>query len=147
MPRIDCGDTAPEFALRGTGDREYRLEACRGRWLVLAFYPGDFTPVCTRQFCSYRDAADRLDELSLADLPPNGFGHGVGMNVHRQRVAGVVLQANAGSDLLVPARALFRLSRLDGIHPGQCAGGSLNLEHARQSPADRDQQANVLVDV
>jgi peroxiredoxin Q/BCP len=31
--------------------------------VVLAFYPGDFTPVCTRQFCSYRDAADRLDEL------------------------------------------------------------------------------------
>ena len=30
---------------------------------MLAFYPGDFTPVCTRQFCSYRDAADRLDDL------------------------------------------------------------------------------------
>jgi len=63
MGRIDCGDTAPDFELRGTGDREYRLSACRGRWVVLAFYPGDFTPVCTRQFCSYRDAADRLDEL------------------------------------------------------------------------------------
>ena len=63
MARIDVGDTAPEFELRGTGDREYRLESCRGQWLVLAFYPGDFTPVCTRQFCSYRDAGDRLDEL------------------------------------------------------------------------------------
>ena len=43
----------------------------RASWLVLAFYPGDFTPVCTRQFCSYRDAADRLDELDaevLGDL-------------------------------------------------------------------------------
>jgi peroxiredoxin Q/BCP len=63
MARIDVGDTAPEFELRGTGDRTYGLESCRGHWLVLAFYPGDFTPVCTRQFCSYRDAADRLDEL------------------------------------------------------------------------------------
>lgn len=63
MARVDVGDTAPEFELRGTDNREYRLEECRGHWLVLAFYPGDFTPVCTRQFCSYRDAADRLDEL------------------------------------------------------------------------------------
>jgi len=61
--RIDVGDIAPEFELRGTGNRDYRLEQCRGHWVVLAFYPGDFTPVCTRQFCSYRDAADRLDEL------------------------------------------------------------------------------------
>jgi peroxiredoxin Q/BCP len=65
VARIDCGDTAPDFALRGTGDREYRLQECRDQWLVLAFYPGDFTPVCTRQFCSYRDAADRLDELGV----------------------------------------------------------------------------------
>ena len=63
MARIDVGDTAPDFELRGTGGRTYRLGSCRGHWLVLAFYPGDFTPVCTRQFCSYRDAADRLDEL------------------------------------------------------------------------------------
>jgi peroxiredoxin Q/BCP len=35
---------------------------------LLAFYPGDFTPVCTRQFCSYRDAADRLDELDAVVL-------------------------------------------------------------------------------
>jgi peroxiredoxin Q/BCP len=63
MARIGVGDMAPDFELHGTGGREYRLDQCRGHWLVLAFYPGDFTPVCTRQFCSYRDAADRLDEL------------------------------------------------------------------------------------
>jgi thioredoxin-dependent peroxiredoxin len=63
MARIGVGDMAPDFKLRGSGDREYRLADCRGRWVVLAFYPGDFTPVCTRQFCSYRDAADRLDQL------------------------------------------------------------------------------------
>ena len=63
MARIDVGDSAPDFDLAGTGDRRYRLDSCRGGWVVLAFYPGDFTPVCTRQFCSYRDAADRLDDL------------------------------------------------------------------------------------
>jgi peroxiredoxin Q/BCP len=63
MPKIEIGDRAPEFELAASGDRTYRLADHKGRWVILAFYPGDFTPVCTRQFCSYRDAADRLDEL------------------------------------------------------------------------------------
>jgi peroxiredoxin Q/BCP len=63
VARIGVGDMAPDFELRGSGAREYRLADCHGNWVVLAFYPGDFTPVCTRQFCSYRDAADRLDQL------------------------------------------------------------------------------------
>jgi peroxiredoxin Q/BCP len=63
VARIEVGEPAPGFELPGTGGRTFRLADYRGRWLVLAFYPGDFTPVCTRQFCSYRDAADRLDEL------------------------------------------------------------------------------------
>jgi peroxiredoxin Q/BCP len=68
MSRVEVGDRAPDFELTGTGERTYRLTDFRGRWLVLAFYPGDFTPVCTRQFCSYRDAADRLDELDAEVL-------------------------------------------------------------------------------
>ena len=68
MARIDCGDPAPDFELTGTSGRTYRLAEYLGDWLVLAFYPGDFTPVCTRQFCSYRDAADRLDELDADGL-------------------------------------------------------------------------------
>jgi peroxiredoxin Q/BCP len=68
MAKIDVGDTAPEFALAGTGGRTYRLSEYRGRWVILAFYPGDFTPVCTRQFCSYRDGDDRLDELGVEVL-------------------------------------------------------------------------------
>jgi thioredoxin-dependent peroxiredoxin len=63
MTRVEIGDPAPDFELSATGGRRYRLSDFRGRWLIVAFYPGDFTPVCTRQFCSYRDAADRLDEL------------------------------------------------------------------------------------
>lgn len=68
MSRIEIGDEAPEFALSGTGQATYALSDYRGRWVVLAFYPGDFTPVCTRQFCSYRDAADHLDDLDAEVL-------------------------------------------------------------------------------
>lgn len=52
------GDLAPDFTLPGTGGRDYTLSAFRGRPVVIAIYPGDNTPVCTRQLCSYRDAAD-----------------------------------------------------------------------------------------
>lgn len=57
------GDPAPPFELPGTGGKTYRLSSYRGRKVILAFYPGDFTTVCTRQFCSYRDEAERLDRL------------------------------------------------------------------------------------
>ncbi len=68
MAKPKVGDQAPEFELPGTGDRTYRLADYRGRKLVLAFYPGDFTVVCTKQFCSYRDQGDRLDSLGAEVL-------------------------------------------------------------------------------
>jgi peroxiredoxin Q/BCP len=63
VAKLNVGDPAPDFALPGTGERTYRLSDYRGRKLVLAFYPGDFTAVCTKQFCSYRDQSDQLDGL------------------------------------------------------------------------------------
>jgi thioredoxin-dependent peroxiredoxin len=63
MAKLKPGDPAPDFELPGTGGKTYRLSDYRGRRLILAFYPGDFTAVCTRQFCSYRDQGERLDRL------------------------------------------------------------------------------------
>jgi peroxiredoxin Q/BCP len=63
MAKVDVGDAAPDFELPGTGEKTYRLSDYRGRKVVLAFYPGDFTAVCTKQFCSYRDEGDRIDNL------------------------------------------------------------------------------------
>jgi len=68
MAKVDVGDPAPDFELPGSGGRMYRLSEYRGRNVVLAFYPGDATTVCTKQFCSYRDKADRLDELGAEVL-------------------------------------------------------------------------------
>ena len=58
----DVGDPAPDFELEGTGGR-FRLSEHRGERVVLLFYPGDNTAVCTKQFCSYRDNADAFGEL------------------------------------------------------------------------------------
>ena len=63
VAKLEIGQSAPDFDLDGSGGSRHRLVDYRGRWVILAFYPGDFTPVCTRQFCSYRDAADHLDAL------------------------------------------------------------------------------------
>jgi thioredoxin-dependent peroxiredoxin len=50
------GEEAPDFELPGT-DGPFRLSDHRGERVVLLFYPGDNTMVCTKQFCSYRDRA------------------------------------------------------------------------------------------
>src|SRR3954451_7546193 len=63
MAKIDVGDAAPDFELPGTDGDTFKLSAHRGKNVVLAFYPGDATTVCTKQFCSYRDNSERIDEL------------------------------------------------------------------------------------
>jgi len=63
VAKVDVGDPAPDFELPGTGGRSYKLSDYRGRKVILAFYPGDFTAVCTKQFCSYRDQGERMDNL------------------------------------------------------------------------------------
>lgn len=57
------GKPAPDFDLPGTEGR-FRLSEQRGRRVVLLFYPGDETPVCTKQFCSY---AARPDDMAALD--------------------------------------------------------------------------------
>jgi peroxiredoxin Q/BCP len=46
---------APDFTLRDGDGREWRLSDHRGKVVVLLFYPGDETPICTKQLCSVRD--------------------------------------------------------------------------------------------
>jgi thioredoxin-dependent peroxiredoxin len=47
--------TAADFTLNDGDGNEWRLSDHRGRTVVLLFYPGDNTPVCTAQLCSVRD--------------------------------------------------------------------------------------------
>jgi thioredoxin-dependent peroxiredoxin len=56
------GEEAPDFELPGTGG-PFKLSEHRGERVVLLFYPGDNTMVCTKQFCSYRDRAEDFAAL------------------------------------------------------------------------------------
>lgn len=51
----EVGQRAPEIDLPDGGGERWRLGEARGRVVVLLFYPGDETPVCTKQLCSVRD--------------------------------------------------------------------------------------------
>jgi thioredoxin-dependent peroxiredoxin len=52
-PRV--GQLAPEVDLPDGDGGRWRLSDRRGRTVVLLFYPGDETPVCTKQLCAVRD--------------------------------------------------------------------------------------------
>ena len=58
QPDIKEGSQAPDFTLPDGEGKTWRLADHRGKIVVLLFYPGDETPVCTRQMCSVRDRWD-----------------------------------------------------------------------------------------
>jgi thioredoxin-dependent peroxiredoxin len=84
----DVGDPAPDFELDGTGGH-FRLSDHRGERVVLLFYPGDNTTVCTKQFCSYRDNPEAFGELNASVVgissqsldSHEGFSERHGLNV------------------------------------------------------------------
>lgn len=49
------GETAPDITLKDGDGSNWTLSDHRGKTVVLLFYPGDNTPVCTAQLCSVRD--------------------------------------------------------------------------------------------
>ena len=78
---VTTGDLAPPFRLSGTlnGIRgTYSLEELRGRPVVVVTYPGDNTPVCTRQLLTYSGdiaAFEDLDAVVLAVSPQDLDSH------------------------------------------------------------------------
>ena len=60
---VGVGDKAPDFTLPGTGGGSYSLADFLGKPLVLVFYPGDDTPVCTKQLNSYNEGLDQFTKL------------------------------------------------------------------------------------
>jgi peroxiredoxin Q/BCP len=105
------GDIAPDFTLPGTvpgsEDRDYTLSAERGRPVVLAFYPGDETPVCTKQLCSYQSDFDVLAGLGL-DAQLWGISS-QGIESHRK------FQANRGLSFPLLADETNRVFKAYGL--------------------------------
>lgn len=62
------GDVAPDFTLPGTGGRSYSLSEYAGRPVVVVFYPGDDTAVCTKQLSSYSNELSAFDGVGAQVL-------------------------------------------------------------------------------
>ncbi len=59
---MKVGDKAPDFTLKDLNGDKWSLHEQAGKTVVLLFYPGDDTPVCTAQLCSVRDNWSQYQE-------------------------------------------------------------------------------------
>lgn len=66
MPEIN--EPAPDFALQDQDGKERKLSGFRGKKIVLAFYPFDFSPVCTAEFGCFEQDLSKLNSLSAQVL-------------------------------------------------------------------------------
>ena len=68
-PRV--GDLAPDFSLPSTQGEISLSQRCKRRSVLLVFYPGDETPVCTKQLCDYQDHLGVFEDLGVDVLAIN----------------------------------------------------------------------------
>lgn len=62
---LKLNDPAPDFVLEDDQGQQFQLKDLRGSKVLLVFYPGDNTPVCTRQLCDYRDGIEAFEGLGV----------------------------------------------------------------------------------
>jgi peroxiredoxin len=65
---IEVGSEAPEFTLLDQDENEVSLSDFRGRKVVLAFYPMDFSSVCSDQFSIYQEVLPEIEEQGATIL-------------------------------------------------------------------------------
>lgn len=61
---LKVGDKAPDFTMYDFDKKPRTLKEFLGRKLVIAFYPGAFTGVCTKEMCSFRDSLAALNTMN-----------------------------------------------------------------------------------
>ncbi|ANW65962.1 peroxiredoxin [Mycobacterium sp. djl-10] len=64
-PRLQVGDTAPDFSLPDADGNTVSLADFRGRKVIVYFYPAASTPGCTKQACDFRDSLGELNGAGL----------------------------------------------------------------------------------
>jgi peroxiredoxin len=62
---LKVNDKAPQFVLPDDQGGQFSLAEQAGRKVLLVFYPGDDTPVCTKQLCDYRDGIEAFAGLGV----------------------------------------------------------------------------------
>ena len=62
MP-IKVGERAPDFVLKSGDEKEYKLSDYKGKNVLLAFYPADFSPVCSQEHACFINDLKRFENL------------------------------------------------------------------------------------
>lgn len=62
------GEQAPDFRLQDQNGKWHTLETDKGKWLVVYFYPKDFTAGCTTEVCTFRDDIAKLHKAGAVVL-------------------------------------------------------------------------------
>ena len=60
---LPAGTAAPDFSLPSTPDQKVSLSEFRGRPVILAFYPADWSPVCGDQMALYNEVLDEFQQF------------------------------------------------------------------------------------
>jgi alkyl hydroperoxide reductase subunit AhpC len=71
MSALQVGQPAPDFTMEGVSGKEFKeftLSNYRGRWVVLFFYPLDFTFVCPTEIIGFNDRYDDFAKLNAEVL-------------------------------------------------------------------------------
>jgi peroxiredoxin len=71
---LSAGTPAPEFSLHVTPDQKLSLSELRGRPVILAFYPADWSPVCGDQMALYNEILPEFkkNEAELLGISVDG---------------------------------------------------------------------------
>jgi peroxiredoxin len=61
---VEIGQKPPDFQLHDQDRKQQTLKDFIGKKTVIAFFPGAFTSVCTREMCTFRDSMQTLNRLN-----------------------------------------------------------------------------------
>jgi len=68
MANLSSGDIAPDFSLTDQNDNLVKLDAYKGKKLLVYFYPKADTSGCTKQACNVRDSLQELGSLNVSAI-------------------------------------------------------------------------------
>lgn len=106
---LNLNQPAPDFTLKDGDGNEWRLADQRGKVVVLLFYPGDETPICTRQMCSVRDRWDdyRATGAEVVGLSTDSVDSHRKFSEHHELPLRLLSDTDGRVSLLYGARSLI----------------------------------------
>lgn len=128
------GHPAPDFTLTADDGSAWALSRQRGKRVLLVFYPGDNTPVCTAQLCEYRDGVEAFagfDAEVVGISTDSSASHQKFKAKHRLPFAlltdrgGDVAKRYAAWGILGLKRAVFLIDRAGVVRYGKVESVSL----------------------